>query len=472
MKHKTRLTAALLAIVLSAAVLLTACADFTEMFAFDQPDLGKEAALTLDGKSADTARIKGEGAHKLAFRWSTPVEMNTVLLYEKSGNVINDFKIYIDDQDDYVYRQDEIGKVRTAYLGTRTISELTVAIDGADGKYDVSDVKIVNMPRDRDDFKVFSYIVLGENGSSFDSYDLESVKHITDAVLFGDTELSFDQHGNVNINTPVVDRAIDALRAVNPSIRIHACFLPKSDGNSAIDNLEWPRNIVAIHHGAFQSRDFLNNLLAAVQTYGFDGIGFDYEYPQTLGNYREYSDFLKKLRKALPQDRRVTCAMNHWTEHVDWANVDNLLIMTYDNIGRYNAHSNWADGIVYALESIKNHGMPKEKVMIGLPFYSRPTTLTESGSLIAYWGDYYTDYQKMGRFTNLVKIDEEREILWQDQPLMLDSLYYNSYQMICDKTAMCYDYGAGGVMIWNYGSDVPYSDLLSLHRAINEALGG
>lgn len=470
MKRKWILTAVVLLLAVSVVIWCSACTNFAKLYRITQPDLGKTAAISVDGNAARKPKVSGTGAHTITFRWDSPVEMNTVMLYESSNNRINDFKIYLNGESDFVYQQDEIGKARCAYLGTRQVTELTVSIEKSDGKYSVSDVKILNMPRKRTDFRIFSYMVLGENGASFQQYDLESVKHVTDVILFGDTELSFDQHGKLNINRTVISQAIAKLRSANPDVKIHAALLPRSDGDPAVDNLEWPHNIVAIHKGAFQSADFMNAVVSMCNDYGFDGVGFDYEYPQTKGDYKQYSDFLKDLRAALPTQKQVTCAVNQWTTGMDWNYIDNILVMSYDFIGRYNAHSNWADGVCLTLESVKNSGMPQEKVMLGLPFYSRPNMVKSKWNLVSYWGDYKTDYEKLGRFTNMIKINEKREILWEDEPMLIDSLYYNSYQMICDKTAMCYDYGTGGVMIWNYGADLPYSNPMSLHRAINEAI--
>ena len=42
--------------------------------------------------------------------------------------------------------------------------------------------------------------------------------------------------------------------------------------------------------------------------------------------------------------------------------------------------------------------------------------------------------------------------------------------MIYDKTAYAMDAGMGGIMMWHYNCDLPYTDDLSLLRAVNTAV--
>ena len=81
-------------------------------------------------------------------------------------------------------------------------------------------------------------------------------------------------------------------------------------------------------------------------------------------------------------------------------------------------------------------GLPPEKVNFGLPFYARPT---DHG---AYWYSYNGYYDKLDE--NGFYYDEAIE----------KSFWFNTPDVIAEKTQFAIDEGYGGLMIWHYTCDL------------------
>lgn len=122
---------------------------------------------------------------------------------------------------------------------------------------------------------------------------------------------------------------------------------------------------------------FVKNLKAIVDQYQLDGVDIDWEYPDPGESAQNYLALMKELRAALP-DKLISTAVisygddtglgipNESFELVDYVNV-----MTYDgNI--HGSMEEFESGISYW----SGRGVPKEKINIGAPFYSRPSEVS------------------------------------------------------------------------------------------------
>lgn len=136
---------------------------------------------------------------------------------------------------------------------------------------------------------------------------------------------------------------------------------------------------------ALNNREALSEQIAqAVEQYGLDGINIDIE--NVNEQYRDaYTDFVASVREKLGEDKvlSVAVAANPYNLTVGWQGsydyprlgdiADYLMIMAYDEsyIGSPPgpvASSDFFEGsVAYAL----NQGVPREKIVMGLPFYGR-----------------------------------------------------------------------------------------------------
>ncbi len=398
------------------------------------------------------------------------VQFDTVVLKEKNNNITS-FSISIKDKNGQfqkIYEQERIGEYRYCALDETITDTVRITIHSSiDNKYKIKNVDILNVSENKkEDFRVTSYLVCqwfyGNN------FEISKINIITDIILFGVAR--FDENGNVylqdlNINgvevsgDKVFRDIIEDIRKANPDIKIHCNVLGPDGANS--DDKE------KLHSQAFTDNGdiLIENFLNLLETYDFDGLFFDYEYPHKLKSINDYSNFLVELDKYM-DDYILGAAFSHWSSNISWAAIqvlDRVEIMSYDNMTEINRHAEFATvGGAIAIEDFEKRGYDLSKCDLGLPFYGR----THGGE--EAWPSYAQIAPDItSPFENFVNKSYLNGGTYGDE--LLTS--FNGVQMIKDKTAFANDYGLGGVMVWHYTCDVHYESDLSLFKAIQSSLG-
>ena len=145
-----------------------------------------------------------------------------------------------------------------------------------------------------------------------------------------------------------------------------------------------------ISHGILSSTEtreyVIKQLLAFVSMYDLDGINIDFEsVPNEDGD--NFIQFLRELAPALREEGAVLSVdlfvPKPWTAHYNRNEVgkivDYVIVMGYDEhyAGSKNAGSvasmSWSE---IAVKDTLKEGVPKEKLILGIPFYTRVWTET------------------------------------------------------------------------------------------------
>ncbi|GLY25197.1 glycosyl hydrolase family 18 protein [Micromonospora sp. NBRC 101691] len=120
---------------------------------------------------------------------------------------------------------------------------------------------------------------------------------------------------------------------------------------------------------------FVNTVVNFVNQYNLDGVDMDWEYPDPGASATNYSLLMQQLSGALrSRGKLLTAAVvseGYYVQgvptsvfgHVDWLNI-----MAYDG-GSPHANYDWS---INAVNGWKARGLPASKVVLGVPFYSRP----------------------------------------------------------------------------------------------------
>lgn len=196
--------------------------------------------------------------------------------------------------------------------------------------------------------------------------------------------------------------------------------------------------------------NFVKTITDLISQYNLDGVDIDWESPIVGKTDVSFSSLIQQLSKVLHQNKKLL------TIAVPFSNgefvsddlvkaVDFINIMAYDNVNEKNHSSyNLADS---ALDYWLARGVPREKAILGIPFYGR--TLL-NWQFLSY--DLYHQILEKGG-----SADSD----------IFNKIQYNGITTVKSKTLLALKKG-GGVMIWELGGDT--DDKTSLLSAINEVV--
>ncbi|HUF00515.1 MAG TPA: glycosyl hydrolase family 18 protein [Anaerolineales bacterium] len=118
---------------------------------------------------------------------------------------------------------------------------------------------------------------------------------------------------------------------------------------------------------------FVQNLKAFVDEYQLDGVDMDWEYPDPGQSSQNFLALIKELRSAMPDKLLTTAVVSYGDDNgigvpnESFELFDFVNIMTYD--GRdHGTMEQFERGLSYWSE----RGLPKEKIVMGAPFYGDP----------------------------------------------------------------------------------------------------
>ncbi len=201
----------------------------------------------------------------------------------------------------------------------------------------------------------------------------------------------------------------------------------------------------------------VNELTSIVDREKLDGIDIDFEHPRSKVDAANLAAFAKELSWQLhPKGKELSIAVyakiHAMTgtemgfvvyEPSTFQHVDHVNIMAYDGQwdGGYNAANlspyPFTEKIVnYWANLFDQNNLPKEKLVLGVPFYAQP----EDPAI------------KQVSYAAIVNSDPANAA--NDTVSMNGTTYhYNGVDTIKKKTNLALDHGFGGMMLWEAGHD-------------------
>ncbi len=210
--------------------------------------------------------------------------------------------------------------------------------------------------------------------------------------------MSYIYFGNSSGYTKLVDGTQNSLNEVSPNY-----FALDSSGNLVITNAVSTSFVNDMHARGIEVVPYLTNdwdqqigidalsnrealaisIAQAIDTYNLDGVNVDLE---NLNQYQraDYVDFVRLLREKIPAGKKIAVAVaanpyghnTGWQGSYDYAGLaaycDYLMIMAYDE-SYYGSKPGPVSSLSFVEKSIKYalNLIPKEKIVLGLPFYGR-----------------------------------------------------------------------------------------------------
>ncbi|XP_058456719.1 chitinase-3-like protein 1 [Malaya genurostris] len=284
-------------------------------------------------------------------------------------------------------------------------------------------------------------------------------------------------------------KRFNALKAINPALKTMAAVGGWNEGSRKF-------SIVAANHTLRQR--FIRDAIDFSKRHNFDGVDLDWEYPaQRNGNpaidKNNYAIWLEEIRSAFDREGLILSAAVASVKHSAEKSYDIervsaalhfLNIMTYDMHGAWDNYCGLnsplyrgsADNIDVQMQLNINasihywlsQGVPKEKVILGIPLYGRSFTLLDpscnhigaavSGPGIA--GQYsrepgvigfneFCEKQKSEQWD--IDFNEEQKGVYATKENQW--IGYDNQNTIAIKMEYLLELDLGGVMVWSLEND-------------------
>ncbi|HEY2981031.1 MAG TPA: glycosyl hydrolase family 18 protein [Anaerolineales bacterium] len=193
---------------------------------------------------------------------------------------------------------------------------------------------------------------------------------------------------------------------------------------------------------------FVQNLMAVIYEYQFDGADIDWEYPDPGASAQNFLKLVTEVRTAMPDKLLTAAVISYGDEYGQgipaqaFAVMDFVNVMTYDGPDHASMEQ-FERGLAYW----EGRGLPAEKTVMGVPFYSRPGEIPYSRLVKADPAAAQTDKFD---FVGAVQV-------------------YNGIPTIQAKTRIAMQ-RAGGIMFWSLDHDAPgeLSLVSAIYRAVHE----
>ena len=305
----------------------------------------------------------------------------------------------------------------------------------------------------------------------------------TDKAFAGDSWDVGAKRGNFN--------QLTKLKATTPGLKTMI----------SIGGWTWSKNFSAAAATDSSRKTFVSSCVDFMQTYGFDGIDIDWEYPVSGGlyagspadtaNYNALlAEFKTELAAVTAKDGKVhelsiaAPAGPTTTVNLDAATigktVDFMNLMSYDYHGGWDpitghnapmvvgsGDSATGFSITAAVDSYLSRGFPANKLILGLPFYGRGwsgvSNATNGGlfqpgatATVGTWekGVFdYTDIKNNYLPTMTRYWDAQAQVPYLYDPARQLFMSYDDPQSITVKTDFIKSRGLGGAMIWELSGD-------------------
>ena len=272
---------------------------------------------------------------------------------------------------------------------------------------------------------------------------------------FGHVTDSFD---GVRIQNPDFLRKVVGLKVQNPKLRVVLSVGGWTSGNfSEMAATKKTR------------RAFAKDCRRVVDEYGLDGIDIDWEYPTSNAagiscspdDTDNFTLLMRDLRAALGNDKLLTIATVADAKYINLRDcidyLDFVNIMAYDVANPPKHHTTLyrseLSGRITVEEAVEAHlkaGVPKEKLLLGMPLYGRVDHSNPTLDKFVKTGDtagkYFRRWDDVGKVPYLV--DESEQLVWA----------YDNAVSLAYKCRFIIEKDLRGGMYWECTEDTPLQE--------------
>ncbi|MDR0940038.1 MAG: ThuA domain-containing protein [Mediterranea sp.] len=226
-------------------------------------------------------------------------------------------------------------------------------------------------------------------------------------------------------------------------------------------------------------QSFAADCQRVVNEFGLDGIDIDWEYPTSRAadisaspdDTKNFTLLMRDIRAAIGPDKWLTLATVAGARYIDFKGIDPYVdlvnVMSYDMASAPKHHSalypSDHSGGITTDEAVKAHlaaGVPRAKLVVGMPFYGRGGKLTPRGF----------DMWKAAESPLFIpRWDRVGKVPFFENKDNIFVMGYENARSLAIKCEYVKSHGLRGAMYWSYDGDNDRNELrATLRQAIIE----
>jgi len=129
---------------------------------------------------------------------------------------------------------------------------------------------------------------------------------------------------------------------------------------------------------------FVENLTALINEYQLDGSDIDWEYPDAGRSSQNFLALITELRAAMPDKLLTTAVVSHGDDNGAGVPNESFELFDFVNVMTYDGHDHGSmQQFEQGLSYWSARGLPKEKIVMGMPFYSHVKESSAEGITFA-----------------------------------------------------------------------------------------
>lgn len=251
----------------------------------------------------------------------------------------------------------------------------------------------------------------------------------------------------------------------------------------------WDENFAAMTMDPAAEDRYVKAVMDLVDKYDYDGVDFDWEYPDTPIEIVGFERLVRRFRKALDElgekkgrPMLVTMAAAAHPKTLEWLGRDFLLqtmdwvnVMTYDYTGPWTAFAGHHSPLFASSKLPKNsvlstqltmkylveeQGIPADRLAVGIPLYGKAFAVAEPYASTAGAPKPKTatvNYRDLRILQDqrgwIRKWDDDTKNPWLYAPDGSEIIGYDDSQSVAIKTRWAMQQGLRGVFFWQVDAD-------------------
>lgn len=395
------------------------------------------------------------------------------------------------------------GKVTAKKPGTTTIyasiNDVTLSSKISVPQIATTNPPPVSLPTNSPSTEIVGYYAAWSRYSGFTPDKIDAKKFTT--INYAFANISSDL--KVTLGYPDIDAAnikqLNQLKLINPKLKTII----------SVGGWSWSSRFSDVALTEESRNRFADSSIEFIVKYGFDGIDIDWEYPVSGGHSsnvkrpedkQNFTLLLKTLREKLDLQEAIDgkdyklsfagAAGSWYVKNIELMEVnkyvDHAYIMTYDLHGPWEPYTNfnaplyshdplqpYKISVETAIDDWLKMGFPKEKLIMGVPFYGyiyNSVTNLNQGLYQSYTGSASISYAKVAA-NYLNKSDYNRYYHETSRvPYLFNGstfITYEDEQSMAEKAKFVKQNELGGVMIWELSHDPNMILLNALYENLN-----